>query len=85
MPTQLRLPFRKKKAQQEPIPPPPSRLLAPPIEEEPDRARTPANDDDVEAVKQLTAMGFSRGQAIEALEKFNYNVPRALNNLLGKR
>lgn len=85
MPTQLRLPFRKKRAQQEPIPPPPSRLLAPPIEEEPERATTPANDDDVEAVKQLTAMGFSRGQAIGALEKFNYNVPRALNNLLGKR
>jgi len=84
LPTQIRLPW-KKKAHQEPIPPPSSRLLAPPIEEEPERARTPANDDDVEAVKQLTAMGFSRGQAIGALEKFNYNVPRALNNLLGKR
>lgn len=66
------------------MPSPPSRLLAPPIEE-PERATTPANDDDMESVKQLTAMGFSRGQTIEALEKYNYNVSKALNSLLGSR
>lgn len=61
-----------------------SQLLTPPIEE-PGRARSPAAGDDVEPVKQLTAMGFSRGQAVEALEKFDYDVPRALNSLLGAR
>jgi epidermal growth factor receptor substrate 15 len=39
-------------------------------------------DDDVEAVKQLTAMGFSRTQAVDALETTGYDVPKALNSLL---
>jgi len=39
-------------------------------------------DDDVEAVKQLTSMGFSRSQAVEALEKYGYDVQLALNALL---
>jgi len=64
--------------------PPPSHL-SPPVEELRRYATTPANDDDVEAVKQLTGMGFSRSQAVEALEKYDYNVQRALNNLLGTR
>jgi epidermal growth factor receptor substrate 15 len=41
--------------------------------------------DDVEPVKQLLAMGFDRVQAVEALEKYDYNVQRALNSLLGTR
>lgn len=44
---------------------------------------TPIGDDDVEPVKQLCGMGFSRTQAIEALESHGYNVQRALNSLLG--
>jgi epidermal growth factor receptor substrate 15 len=36
-------------------------------------------------VKQLTAMGFSRGQAVDALEKYAYDVPKALNSLLGSQ
>lgn len=46
-------------------------------------AVTPAVEDDVEPVKQLAAMGFSRHQAVEALEAYDYDVPRALNKLLG--
>jgi epidermal growth factor receptor substrate 15 len=39
-------------------------------------------DDDVESVKQLTAMGFSRTQAVDALEIHGYDVQKALNSLL---
>ena len=45
--------------------------------------RTPKGDEDVEPVKQLTAMGFSRAQAVDALEKHSYDVARALNSLVG--
>ncbi|KAG7092181.1 hypothetical protein E1B28_008550 [Marasmius oreades] len=79
----IRLPFgRKKKNQEAPPIPPPSQMLTPPQEEP--REDTPAADDDVEAVKQLTDMGFSRSQAVEALEKYGYDIPRALNSLLGQ-
>lgn len=79
---QIRLPFGKKKNKQvEPLPAGPSQLLTPP-REEPERTGTPAVDDDVEAVKQLTAMGFSRTQAVDALEISGYDVPKALNSLL---
>ncbi|KAH7342042.1 hypothetical protein B0J17DRAFT_715181 [Rhizoctonia solani] len=44
---------------------------------------TPAVDDDVEAVKTLCGMGFSRTQAVNALETHGYDVQRALNSLLG--
>ncbi|KAF5391940.1 hypothetical protein D9757_001685 [Collybiopsis confluens] len=79
----IRLPFGKKKKQEAVPPPPPSQFLTPPVEE-PERTNSPAVDDDVEAVKQLTAMGFSRTQAVAALEKYAYDVPRALNSLLGQ-
>ncbi len=80
---QIRLPFGKKK-KQEPAPlPPPSQFLTPPMEEPP-RNGSPAVEDDVEALKQLTDMGFSRSQAVAALEKFSYDVPKALNSLLGQ-
>ncbi|KAK4056084.1 hypothetical protein OIO90_002815 [Microbotryomycetes sp. JL221] len=39
-------------------------------------------DDDAPAVKQITAMGFSRGQAVQALEKSNFDVNQAINSLL---
>lgn len=79
---QIRLPFGKKKNKAEPLPSAPSQLLTPP-REEPERTNTPAVDDDVEAVKQLTAMGFSRTQAVDALEIYGYDVQKALNSLLG--
>jgi epidermal growth factor receptor substrate 15 len=44
---------------------------------------TPGVEDDVEPVKQLSAMGFSRTQAVAALEAHDYDVQRALNSLLG--
>ena len=44
---------------------------------------TPAVEDDVEAVKTLCGMGFSRTQAVTALEEHGYDVQRALNSLLG--
>jgi len=77
----IRLPFGKKKKAQEPAPMPPSSHLSPPMEEP--RVATPANDDDVEGVKQLTAMGFSRSQAVVALEKYGYDVQKAINSLIG--
>jgi epidermal growth factor receptor substrate 15 len=40
-------------------------------------------EDDVKPVKQLSAMGFSRDQAVAALEAHDYDVQRALNSLLG--
>jgi len=80
----LRLPFGKKKKQQqqqqESTPAPPVLLTSPP---ELPRRTTSRGDDDVESVKQLTAMGFTRAQAVEALEKHGYDVRRALNSLLG--
>ncbi|KAJ7168087.1 hypothetical protein C8R43DRAFT_136341 [Mycena crocata] len=79
----IRLPFGKKRNKQaEPLPSGPSQLLTPPREEA-ERTTTPAVDDDVEAVKQLTAMGFSRTQAVDALEIHGYDVQKALNSLLG--
>ncbi|KAF8184982.1 hypothetical protein K438DRAFT_1766106 [Mycena galopus ATCC 62051] len=78
----IRLPFgRKKNKAAEPLPSGPSHLLTPP-REEPERTGTPAVDDDVEAVKQLAAMGFSRTQAVDALEASGYDVQKALNGLL---
>jgi epidermal growth factor receptor substrate 15 len=53
--------------------------LTPPIEE----PHRPLGDDDIEPVKQLTAMGFSRTQAVDALERNGYDVQKALNNGLG--
>ncbi|KAM0787065.1 hypothetical protein ACM66B_006328 [Microbotryomycetes sp. NB124-2] len=41
-----------------------------------------AESDDAPAVKQITAMGFSRDQAVKALEKSNFDVSKAINSLL---
>jgi epidermal growth factor receptor substrate 15 len=64
-------------------PVPPAQFLTPPIEE-PSRtvSVTPAVDDDVEPVKQLCGMGFSRSQAVNALEIHGYDFQKALNSLL---
>ncbi|KAF7983076.1 hypothetical protein HWV62_23989 [Athelia sp. TMB] len=83
----IRLPFGKKKSKEAketapPLPPSSFSHLSPPIEE-PTGATTPAVDDDVDAVKQLCGMGFSRSQAVTALEKNGYDVQKALNSLLG--
>ena len=43
---------------------------------------SPAVEDDVEPVKQLCGMGFSRTQAVAALEANSYNFQKALNSLL---
>ena len=66
------------------MPVPSSQHLTPPLEQ-PYRTTSPASEDDVEAVKQLTAMGFSRGEAVDALEKYAYDVQKALNSLLGSQ
>ena len=63
-----------------------SPLPEPPIKEsQRSRAEDGVGEEDVEPVKQLIAMGFTRDQAVGSLEKYDYNVPRALNNLLGTR
>ena len=54
------------------------------VEEPTEGNATPAVDDDVDAVKTLCNMGFSRTQAVTALEQYDYDVQRALNSLLGK-
>lgn len=82
---QIRLPFGKKKKQSEPVPQPAAQHLSPPMEEVAwvSGTATPGNDD-VESVKQLTDMGFSRAQAVDALEAQGYDVQKALNTLLGQ-
>jgi epidermal growth factor receptor substrate 15 len=74
----IRLPFTKKKKTQESLPP--SHHLAPIVDENM-RRPSPA-DDDVDSVKQLCSMGFSRTQAVAALEASSYDFQRALNSLL---
>ncbi|KII88893.1 hypothetical protein PLICRDRAFT_40530 [Plicaturopsis crispa FD-325 SS-3] len=81
----IRLPFgRKKKHSADPPPLPPSQQSQhiTPLDE-PQGATTPAVEDDVDAVKQLCGMGFSRTQSVAALEKYGYDVQKALNSLLG--
>jgi epidermal growth factor receptor substrate 15 len=77
---------KKDKGAKEPIPDVPpaassSLLASPPIPG--NGASTPAVEDDVEAVKTLCGMGFSRTQAVNALETHGYDVQKALNSLLG--
>ncbi|KAL4244397.1 hypothetical protein ABKN59_010430 [Abortiporus biennis] len=74
----IRLPFGRKK-KHEAQPPVPSALSHQPLVEN----TTPAAEDDIDAVKQLCSMGFSRTQAIMSLEEHGYDVQRALNSLLG--
>lgn len=81
---QIRL-FGKRKKQDTMPPVPASQSGRHPARAEELGAATPVVDDDVEPVKQLAAMGFSRNQAIAALEAYDYDVPRALNNLLGSQ
>lgn len=79
----LRLPFGKKKKHDQAPPLPPSSLArrANPIREQTGPPGT--EDDDDQSVKQLSSMGFSRDQAVAALEANDYDMPRALNSLLG--
>ncbi|KAG1730581.1 hypothetical protein EDB19DRAFT_1740158 [Suillus lakei] len=78
----IRLPFGKRKKQDSVPPIPPSNLSQNVTVMEASNV-TPGVEDDVEPVKQLSAMGFSRTQAVAALEAHDYDVPRALNSLLG--
>lgn len=73
----IRLPFGKRKKQDSVPPIPPSNLS------QNVTVMEPGIEDDVEPVKQLSAMGFSRNQAVAALEAHDYDVQRALNSLLG--
>ncbi|KAG2366795.1 hypothetical protein BDR07DRAFT_1449158 [Suillus spraguei] len=78
----IRLPFGKRKKQDSVPPIPPSNLSQNvTVMEEP--MMMSGVEDDVEPVKQLSAMGFSRNQAVAALEAHDYDVSRALNSLLG--
>ncbi len=62
----------------------PSHLSQSHMVEEPPSGATPAAEDDLDAVKTLCSMGFSRTQAVTALEQYDYDVQRALNSLLGE-
>ncbi|PFH46118.1 hypothetical protein AMATHDRAFT_70603 [Amanita thiersii Skay4041] len=87
----IRLPFGKRKKQQQqqqqeapPPPPPAASHLSTPRELGPIRSISPVGeDDDVQPVKQLISMGFTRAQAVDALERSGYDMQRALNALLG--
>jgi len=48
-----------------------------------DAIGTARPNEDVDAVKTLVGMGFSCEQAVQALERHNYDVSTALNSLLG--
>ncbi|KAF9518881.1 hypothetical protein BS47DRAFT_164493 [Hydnum rufescens UP504] len=48
-----------------------------------DAIGTAGPNEDVDAVKTLVGMGFSREQAVQALERHSYDVSTALNSLLG--
>ena len=65
-----------------PVPPSHYNQFLSPVEE-PSGFPSPAVQDDVDSVKQLCGMGFSRTQAVNALEKHGYDVQKALNSLLG--
>jgi epidermal growth factor receptor substrate 15 len=77
---QIRLPFgRKKKQETHPPPPQPLPQSLSPLQEPEGVEST-----DADAVKQLCSMGFSRTQAVDALEKYGYDMSKALNSLLGQ-
>ncbi|KAI9446621.1 hypothetical protein H4582DRAFT_2116972 [Lactarius indigo] len=80
----IRLPgFGKRKKTQDSQPPSQlSQQHLAPIVDENVRRTSPSVDDDVEPVKQLCSMGFSRTQAVAALEANSYDFQRALNSLL---
>ena len=89
---QIRLPFGRKKnkgkageAEAPPVPVPGGSSLTPVLDEGavPIIPPTEAVEDDVEGVKQLCGMGFSRTQAVNALESNGYDFQKALNSLLG--
>ena len=63
------------------MPPSSSQHLSPIVDEPVVRA-SPATGDDFEPVKHLCGMGFSRTQAVAALEANSYDFQRALNSLL---
>ena len=64
---------RRKKQQQE--------VQQPPQHSPPPLVGSPVGDDeDIEPVKLLLSMGFTRPQAIDALERNGYDVQRAINN-----
>jgi NACalpha-BTF3-like transcription factor len=46
-------------------------------------SKTPGVEDDVESVRQLSAMGFSRTQVVAALEAHDYDLQRTLISLMG--
>ncbi|KAI0320509.1 hypothetical protein OF83DRAFT_577050 [Amylostereum chailletii] len=81
----IRLPFGKKKKTIDVPPPSQQAHHLEPVPDLPlsEGATTPAVDDDIEVVKQLCGMGFSRTQAVNALETNGYDFQRALNSLLG--
>ncbi|WVF65904.1 hypothetical protein IAT40_000642 [Kwoniella sp. CBS 6097] len=55
------------------------KLQPPPM---PERRPSTAQEDDIEQVKNLCSMGFSRGLVVEALAANGYDVQKALNVLL---
>ncbi|KAK7947975.1 uncharacterized protein PG986_008861 [Apiospora aurea] len=55
--------------------------LAPPRPENPGRALTEDGTHDDPILKNLTGMGYSRNDALNALEKYDYNLERAANHL----
>ncbi|GIZ36603.1 hypothetical protein CKM354_000007300 [Cercospora kikuchii] len=58
-------------------------LTAQPLKNVPDRggALTPGTEHDDPILKRLTGMGYPRGQALAALEQFDYDINRAVDHL----
>jgi epidermal growth factor receptor substrate 15 len=49
----------------------------------PPQENTYGESEDVDAVKQLISMGFSRNEAVTALERTSYDFQSALSSLVG--
>ncbi|KAF7192978.1 putative calcium-binding protein [Pseudocercospora fuligena] len=62
-----------------PIPPPPANISS----AKPSRggAITPGTEHDDPILKRLTGMGYPRGQALEALERYDYDINKAVDHL----
>ncbi|KJX97269.1 UBA/TS-N domain containing protein [Zymoseptoria brevis] len=65
--------------------PPPAASSSIPKPKGPDRggALTPGTEHDDPILKRLTGMGYPRGEALDALEKYDYDINRAVDHLSG--
>ncbi|EME85636.1 uncharacterized protein MYCFIDRAFT_213937 [Pseudocercospora fijiensis CIRAD86] len=64
-----------------PIPPPPTTFSSSKTLPSRGGAITPGTEHDDPILKRLTGMGYPRGQALEALERYDYDINKAVDHL----